>query len=210
MIIVGVMSAALCTACLPDAKKGNGITVSGADSAATKGLDTTAVAEEEHYSLDFTVKNLLVLLEHNDDYGRAEENGVTLTYEDSYDDGDVECLETVYGKDVQKVGKEVLGYQLKPTSPHGFYFKMILDTSTRGILAFASLQDAKSFIAATAKTKPFEFEGKTYYIHPKKVDGIKYLYIETPYGQGDYETRYVIYPLKQRNGFCEMEVEVYV
>ena len=33
---------------------------------------------------------------------------------------------------------------------------------------------------------------------------------ETPYGDNDFETRYVLYPPRPRDGFILIEIEVYV
>lgn len=160
---------------------------------------------------DFDVKQLVMALKHYEDYELLDGIGLKLIYEDSYQNEEMEESEVMFGKDIEKGSKEhPIGFALKATSDHAFYYSMALDTSTRPNLGFVNQKDALSFIENTLKTEPFDYEGMTYYIHPKERDGERYIHIETPYGGDDFETRYVLYPVKQDNGFWRIEIEYYV
>ena len=159
----------------------------------------------------FDVKKLVMALKHYEDYELLEGIGLKLIYEDSYQNEEMEEMEVMFGKDIEKGGKEEpIGYALKTTSDHAFYYSMALDTSTRPNLGFVNQKDALSFIENTLKAEPFSYEGMTYYIHPKERDGERYIHIDTPYGDDDFETRYVLYPPRQDNGFWRIEIEYYV
>ncbi len=212
-VVIALMATICVVACSSNASKGNvgGGTDAVADSTEEMRLnpDSTSVAQVP-YDLDFSLKNLLVYLNHYEDYELADKNGLSLIYEDSYQNEEVESIETLYGRDVEKGDKDVLGYQLKATTAHAIYFKMDLDTSTRAEIGFINHDDAKGFIDVVLKSEPVEMDGKTYYVHPKQQDEGQYLYIETPYGEDDFETRFVIYPMEKKDGFYRMEIEVYV
>ena len=173
-------------------------------------LQDTDVVAEEPYHLDFTLKNLLDLLYHHDDYELAENSGMKFIYEASLDMGEVEGYELCYGRDIEKGEKKEFGYLLKATTPHGFFFKISLDTSTQASLSFASQDDVNSFIETVLNTEPFKYDDKTFYVHPKQQDGGQYIYLQTPYGDDDFETRYVLYPPSPYEGFYRIEIEVYV
>ena len=180
-----------------------------ADTTAVAPQDTDVVAQEP-YHLDFTLKNLLDLLYHHGDYELIENSGMKFIYEASLDMGEVEGYELVYGRDIEKGEKKEFGYELKATSPHGFFFEMSFDTSTQASLSFASQDDANTFIETVLNTEPFPYEDKTFYVHPKQQDDGQYIHLQTPYGDDDFETRYVLYPPRPRDGFILIEIEVYV
>ena len=185
----------------------------GNDSTATAETAVAAGQEVPQLKTDtaFDVKKLVMALKHYEDYELLDGIGLKLIYEDSYQNEEMEEMEVMYGKDIVKGSKEEpIGYALKTTSDHAFYYSMALDTSTRPNLGFVNQKDALSFIENTLKTEPFGYEGMTYYIHPKERDGERYIHIETPYGSDDFETCYVLYPLRQDNGFWRIEIEYYV
>lgn len=211
-IVMLAIAVLMMTACSNKTAK-----VGDKDSTAT--AETTAAGESGasllktdtlSYQLDFDVKKLVMALKHYEDYGLLDSIGLKLIYEDSYQNEEMEEMEVMYGKDIEKGDKEPIGYALKATSDHAFYYSMALDTSTRPNLGFVNKKDALSFIENTLKTEPFSYEGMTYYIHPKERDGEQYIHIETPYGGDDFETRYVLYPPRQDNGFWRIEIEYYV
>ena len=209
-VIIGLFCAVVLWAgCASNAKK-----VSAADDAETvkdtTEAVTTTMAQQTPYHLDFDVKQLVMALKHYEDYELLDSIGLKLIYEDSYQNEEMEETEVMYGKDIEKAGKARIGFELKATSDHAFYYSMALDTSTRPNLGFVNQEDVKSFIENTLKTEPFDYEGLTYYIHPVEREGEQYLYIDTPYGDDNYETRYVIYPPRQENGFWRIEIEYYV
>lgn len=209
-VVLGLFCAAvLWVGCASNAKKASTAEDAGTVKDSTEAVADTAT-QQTPYQLDFDVKKLVMALKHYEDYELLDSIGLTLIYEDSYQNEEMEEMEVMYGKDIEKGGKERIGFALKATSDHAFYYSMALDTSTRPNLGFVNQADVLSFIDSTLKTEPFDYEGMTYYIHPKERDGEQYIHIETPYGDDDYETRYVLYPPRQENGFWRVEIEYYV
>ena len=192
------------------AKVGDKDSTATAETIVAEGSEASLL-KTDTLSCDFDVKQLVMALKHYEDYELLDGIGLKLIYEDSYQNEEMEETEVMYGKDIEKGGKEEpIGFALKATSDHAFYYSMALDTSTRPNLGFVNQKDALSFIEKTLKTDPFDYEGMTYYIHPKERDGERYIHIETPYGGDDFETRYVLYPPRQDNGFWRIEIEYYV
>ena len=162
---------------------------------------TTSAAEE------LTFSNLLDLLYR---YGEPEailNNPLTFLFNDSVQDGEIECIEVVYGCDVEKGKKIDYGYEVLPTSDKACYFRMSLDTSTQANLYFKSKDDADRFLDRLSKTAPVPYNGQTYCIRNQE-DG---MHISTLCDDGDYSTQYVIYqPVESDGGFYRVEIEVYM
>lgn len=159
----------------------------------------------------FELKDLIVLMKHYEDFELAETSGLEFMYEDGSQDEEIETIMYAYGRDVEKGNKQApYGFQMKDMTGHGIYFTYILDTSQQASLYFASKKDAKQFINDLLKQEPIDFEGTKYYVHPVDRDGKQYLHIDTDYDDGQYSTVFVIYPPRTENGFCRMEVEVYM
>ena len=209
-VILGLFFAAVLWAgCASNAKKA-GMAEDADTLKDTTIIVTDTATQQTAYHLDFDVKKLVMALKHYEDYELLDSIGLKFIYEDSYENEEIDEMEVMYGKDIEKGSKERIGFNLKATSDHAFYYSMALDTSTRPNLGFVNQADARSFIENTLKTEPFDYEGMTYFIHPVERDGDQYLYIDTPYGDDKYETRYVIYPPRQENGFWRIEIEYYV
>ena len=159
----------------------------------------------------FELTDLILLMKHYEDFELAETSGLEFMYEDGSQDEEIETIMYVYGRDVEKGKKQApYGFQMKDMTGHGIYFTYILDTSQQASLYFASKKDAKQFINDLLKQDPIDFEGTKYYVHPVDRDGKQYLHIDTDYDDGQYSTVFVIYPPRTENGFCRMEVEVYM
>ena len=159
----------------------------------------------------FELKDLMVLMMHYEDFELAETSGLEFMYEDGSQDDEVESIMYAYGRDVEKGKKQSpFGFQMKDLTGHGIYFTYILDTSQQASLYFASKKDAKRFINDLLKQEPLDFEGTKYYVHPVDREGKQYLHIDTNYDDDQYSTVFVIYPPKMEEGFCRMEVEVYM
>ena len=211
-VILALSAAMLWGACTSNPSKGNAVEGSNAtDSTEVTRQDSDSIAQES-YSLDFSLKNLLVLMKQVEDFEQSETSGLDFIYEDSSHDEEMDYIIYVYGRGVEKGEKDDFGYKIKATSPHGLYFTYSLDTSQQANLYFASEDDAKQFIEGLLKQVPVEFNGKTYYVHPKKHDDGQHLYIELPYGDDgdDYSTEFEIYPPRMEDGFCRLEIGVYV
>ena len=162
---------------------------------------TTGAAEELSFS------NLLDLLYRYGEPEAIQNNPLTFLFNDSVQDGEIECIEVVYGSDVEKGKKIDYGYEVLSTSDHACYFRMSLDTSTQANLYFKSKDDADRYLARLAKTAPVPYNGQTYCIRNQE-DG---MHISTLCDDGDYSTQYVIYqPVESDGGFFRVEIEVYM
>ena len=159
---------------------------------------------------ELSVKQLLVLMKHYSESDVAEAgSGMKFLYMTEDSDEDMSYYTYAYGHDYEKGEKTDDGYRLKPTSTRGFYFKMQLDTSQQGWLWFVSDARAKVFMKAAARTEPFEYEGKTYYVNMKGNDGK--LYIQSPWVENELQTDYVIYPPEQQeSGLYAVQIEIYM
>lgn len=165
--------------------------------------------EAEQFCRQLSIEDLLDLLEH---YGGAkivQNGGLTFIYEDEIEstDGDVGEEQIVYGRDIEKGDKKNFGYDLKCTSGHACYYEINLDTSTNPSLCFADKDDADAFYDRAAKCETIDMDGTTYYIHPKD-DG--QIYIETPYGDGDFNTHFALSRPEKNGDFYRISVEVYM
>lgn len=176
------------------------------DSAAGSVLSNNDMGVWEHFGL----KNVLVLLKHYEDFELAETSGLDFMFEYASEEGETDLLEYVYGKGVEKGKDEAFGYKINATSPHGVYFSYRLDTSQQANFYFADEADAKHFIEGLLKEGPIAFDDNTYYVHPVEGNGIQYLNIDNKYKEDQYSTSFVIYPPRMEDGFCRVEVEVYV
>lgn len=208
------LSAMIWTACSSNPSKAGAAdgqkTEADTTEVASKAAETVDPAEQAP-ALNFTVYNLMDLVTHYGNSELAEKSGLTFIYNDTQEDGEVDDIQIVYGFDVEKAQKEALGYSLKVKSPHACYFQVDLDTSTRLGLYFASKDDAKAFHESLKAQKPFDYEDETFYIHPMtRSDGVHYLAVDVPYGDDQYETRYVIYQPEEKGSFCYIEIEPYV
>ncbi len=164
--------------------------------------------EAEQFCKQFSIEDLLDLLEH---YGTAQivqNGGLTFIYKDEIEstDGDVDEERVVYGREIEKGDKKDFGYNLKSTSKHSCYYELNLDTSTNPYLYFANKDDADSFYNRAANHKPFKYEGETYYIN--KNNGV--LYIDTQYDEDSFETHYCLYLPELEDGFYKIKIDVWM
>ncbi len=164
--------------------------------------------EAEQFCRQFSIEDLLDLLEH---YGTAQivqNGGLTFIYKDEIEstDGDVGEERVVYGREIEKGDKKDFGYNLKSTSKHSCYYELNLDTSTNPYLYFANKDDTDSFYNRAANHKPFKYEGETYYIN--KNNGV--LYIDTQYDEDSFETHYCLYPPELEEGFYKIKIDVWM
>ena len=164
--------------------------------------------EAEQFCSQFSIEDLLDLLEH---YGAAQivqNGGLTFIYKEEEEsiDGDVGLEKIVYGREIEKGDKKDFGYNLISTSRHSCYYELNLDTSTNPFLCFADKDDADSFYDRVANHKPFEYEGETYYINKNNGE----LYIDTQYDEESFETHYCLYPPELEEGFYKIKIGVWM
>ena len=164
--------------------------------------------EAEQFCKNFSIEDLLDLLEHYSAAQIVQNGGLTFIYkyEEESADGDAGYEKTVYGRDIEKGDKRDFGYDLKCTSGHAFYYELNLDTSTNQYLCFANKDDAEGFYDRVANHKPFEYEGKTYYINKNNGE----LYIDTKYDEDSFETHYALYPPELEDGFYQIKIGVWM
>ena len=219
----------LSTACAQKEKK-------GAESTETTATDSTAKAatalaqdssdaEQQQreeaskaFCSQFSVKDLLVLLNMTEEDKDTQQTGLTLIYSDS-DEGeeeeglersemDVTSSEVVYGRDIKKTMKKELGYQLKATTGHGCFLLMRWDTSTQASLNFSDKDDAENFMERAAKHEKIELKDSPYWFRLDEKN--KHVHIEIPWSGDELQTKYELYPPVLKDGFYSIEVEVYV
>lgn len=139
--------------------------------------------------------------------GFEEKSGMSLIYKDVIIGEEVDEDEIVYGFGIEKTDKVTLGYNLKSTTRHSCFYQINYDTSTNPSLNFSDKDDANAFYDKASKRKTIDIDGNTYYIHPKD-DG--QIYIETPYGDDDFNTHFVLYRPEKNGDFYRISVEVYM
>lgn len=159
---------------------------------------------------ELSLNGLLKLMMQYEDIDEASTSGLEYLFEDGYENGEVEAVRYVYGRDVKKGKEGVFGYEVLPSSPHAVYFTYSLNTCRQASLYFASEDDAKQFIKEVLSHTKEQYGGKTFLVHPKTQEDGQYIYIDRMYDDGDdYTTEFVIYPPRQEDGFFRIELEVY-
>ena len=113
----------------------------------------------------------------------------------------------VYGHGVKKGDKKDVGYEITTSSPHAYFFCMSFDSSVTAGLYYVDKGDAERFLARIAQEKTVQFNGKTFNVITKPDD--KRLYITNPWGDGNYETQFAVYPITKEGDFYRIEIEVY-
>ena len=159
---------------------------------------------------ELSLKGLLKLMIHTEDFEEASTSGLDFLFEAGNQDGEIECIKYVYGRDVKKGKEEYFGYEVVPTSSHAIYFTYSLDTSRQASLYFASEDDAKQFIKQMLCQPPVKYDGKTFFVQPKDQENGQYIYVNRMFDGGDnFTTEFVIYPIQQENNFWRIEIEIY-
>ena len=217
------------TACAQKEKKGT----ESPETAATDSIAKTATAQAKNSSDEeqqqreeaskafcrqFSVKDLLVLLNMTEEDKDTQQTGLALIYSDSAEgeeeeglegsELDVTCSEVVYGRDIEKTTKKELGYQLKATTGHACFFNMSWDTSTQASLNFSDKDDAEDFMERAAKHEKIELKDSPYWFRLDEKN--KHVHIEIPWTEDEHQTKYELYPPVLKEGFYSIEVEVYV
>ena len=102
------------------------------------------VAEVNEPKVEIAVEDFLALITQCNEEAAAR-CGMAFIYEDEVEseDGDAGMYDLVFGKDVEKGAKnEDIGYALKTTSDHAYYFSVFEATSTNLNLCFVNKADA--------------------------------------------------------------------
>lgn len=102
------------------------------------------VAEVNDQKVEIAVEDFVDLITLCNEEAAAK-CGMVFIYEDEIEseDGDAGMYEILFGKDVEKGAKnEDIGYELKTTSDHAYYFSVFEATSINLNLCFANKADA--------------------------------------------------------------------
>ena len=100
--------------------------------------------ETNEPKVEIAVEDFIDLITQQNEAAAAQ-CGMAFLYEDEVEseDGDAGMYEIVFSKDVEKGAKnEDIGYALKPTSDHAYYFSVFEATSTNLNLCFVNKADA--------------------------------------------------------------------
>ena len=156
---------------------------------------------------EISLTNLLDLLYNYEGTGRKPDTPLQFICRDDVQEGDKHYAEVVYGHGVKKGDKKDVGYEITTSSPHAYFFCMSFDSSVTAGLYYVDKGDAERFLARIAQEKTVQFNGKTFNVITKPDD--KRLYITNPWGDGNYETQFALYPITKEGDFYRIEIEVY-
>ena len=164
--------------------------------------------QKNNFHKQFSLNDLLYLTQHYAESAKAEKSGLGFIYHDSQPSDEVDEDQYVYGHDIFRTTKKVLGYELNTSSAHAFYFMMSLDTSTNGYLRFFNQNDANAFFERVCNTKPFTFEGKRIVV--KKVASGKSVRIEEMRNDKSTSTMFEVHQPTLLDDWYEIYLEIYV
>lgn len=162
----------------------------------------------EEFKEKFTITNILNLLKNYDNVESAQKCGFSLVYRDFEDGGgeDPDCLEIVYGYDVEKGGKGNYGYEIISKSNYACYFKYNLDTSTSASLHFKDSSDADFFQEQAEKYGLLVYENSMFV--PKKKMSSGYHYVDSLDWDGEYAPIYAIGRTESENGWYTVSIGI--
>ena len=173
--------------------------------------DDELLADDDNDDLlcdELSLRDVLLMLHQYDYPQKVQTTGLALLYKAEDQSGEVDCIEYVYGHDVEKGAKQEFGYELEPSSNHGCYFRIGLDTSISACLCFANASDAKRFLKRLSEADPTDFDGKTFYVN-KKTDE-QSLYIDTKYDDDYFNTSFLVYPPSEEDGFYKLQIDFWM
>ena len=157
--------------------------------------------EAEQFCKQFSVDNLICLINNYEDSKKAETSGLSFIYKDAVHGGEYgDDIEIVYGKCIEKGDKRNLGYYFKGTTNHSCYFQVNLDTSTQMSIGFSIEDDANNFYNKVSKYGVIEYEG-TYYIPKKKLQNEEPIHVDELEWEGEYTPLYIVSPPEFKEGF---------
>ena len=162
----------------------------------------------EEFKEKFTFTNILNLLENYDNVTSAKKCGFSLIYRDFEDGGgeDIDCLEIVYGYDVEKGGKSNYGYEIISKSNYACYLKYNLDSSTYASLHFKDSSDADFFQKQAKEYGMLVYENSMFV--PKKKMSSGYHYVDSLDWGGEYDPIYAIGRTESENGWYTVSIGI--
>ena len=164
--------------------------------------------EAEQFCKNFSLEKLMVMLTLQDNC--MDKNGLSLIYKDAIIGDEIDEDEIVYGFGVEKTDKKALGYNLKSSTRHSFYYQIDENTSINPSLNFSDEDDANAFYDKALKCETIVIGDKTYYIHEKPDDKYYPIHIQTPYGDDDFETHFALSRPEKIGDFYRISVEVFM
>lgn len=160
--------------------------------------------ESEKFCKQFSVEDLICLIENYENPSKAEGSGLSFIYKDAVYGGEYgDDIEIVYGKYIEKGDKKNLGFNLKGTTSHSCFFIVELDTSTQMTICFSNEEDAKNFFKKVSEYGVIEYEG-AYYIPKMRLTNSKPIHVDSLEWDGDYAPLYYIGSPKYREGYYKI------
>lgn len=143
----------------------------------------------------FTFGNFLALLKNFDNVGYAQKCGLSQIYKDVEVDGEIECIEIVYGYDVEKSE----GNTVEAKSNNSCYLKYSSDSSSSAAMYFINASDADYFQTIAKEYGLLVCDGSKYVPQKKMSSG--YHNVNSLDWDSDYAPIYVIGDTSNENGW---------
>lgn len=156
------------------------------------------VQQDQGFNL-FTMEAFVDLINQNDEAAAAK-CGMSFLYEGELDDdmedyegvegeevyeGDAGMSVVAFGKDIELGEPSELGYALKRTSDHAYYYEIVTATSINQDLYFANQKDANAFFEKLKQCETVEGERKFSVTLNQNNLGNEYLLLEAVDDSGD-------------------------
>lgn len=156
------------------------------------------VQQDKDFDL-FTLEDFVDLINH-DDEATAAKCGMSFLYEGELEDdmeeyegvegeeayeGDAGMSVLAFGKDVEKGEELGLGYGLKPTSDHAYFYEVTTATSINQDLCFFNQKDANAFYEKLSQQEVVKAEREFTVTQKENNLGGKYLLLEATDDSGD-------------------------
>ena len=175
------------------------------------------VQQDQGFSL-FTMEAFVDLINQNDEAAAAK-CGMTLLYEGELEEdmedfeglegeeGDAGFYVTVFGKDIEKGEPTEMGYDMKVTSDHAYYYELVTATSFNQNLYFDNSADANAFFEKLSQQEVINGERSFSVAKQTNQLGEAYLLLT---GVDDDNLIFEISAPVCENGFCLISIYQYV
>lgn len=150
----------------------------------------------------FTFENLLSLIKNHDNVEAAKKCGLSLIYKDVENDGEVECVDIVYGYEVERGSDK----QVVAKSDNACYLYFSLDTSTQAILYFNDAADADYFQNMAKEYGLIIYEYNKYV--PKKRMSSGYHNVDSLDWDGEYAPMYSLSNVSSERGWYVVNIGI--
>lgn len=150
----------------------------------------------------FTFENLLSLIKNHDNVEAAKKCGLSLIYKDVENDGEVECVDIVYGYEVERGSDK----QVVAKSDNACYLNFSLDTSTQAILYFNDAADADYFQNMAKEYGLIIYEYNKYV--PKKRMSSGYHNVDSLDWDGEYAPMYSLSNVSSERGWYVVNIGI--